>query len=131
VKKLSLSRLKKKLDKIASEYVRRRDEDKGCITCGKIKPWKEMNCGHYLRRTILITRWHIMNINGQCPGCNLWGNGEPDIYRRKLVEMYGLAAVEILEQLRFKQIKMTTDDYLKLIERFEGLLKTIKSIKGE
>ena len=38
--------LKGKLDRLFSEYIRRRDADAGycrCVTCGKLQHWREMD----------------------------------------------------------------------------------------
>ena len=39
----------KKLDKIFSEYIRKRDADENgyvkCCTCPTVEHWKEMDCG--------------------------------------------------------------------------------------
>jgi hypothetical protein len=93
--------LVKKLDRVFSEYIRRRDVIYGeccrCITCGAVKPWKEMDCGHYIGRKHYATRFDERNCHAQCKRCNNWGEGEKPIYRRKLVEMYGEEEVQRME----------------------------------
>ena len=47
----TISKLKKKLDKIFSEFIRRRNADHlgrvKCFTCGVEKHWKEQQAGHF------------------------------------------------------------------------------------
>jgi len=40
----------KQLDKVFSEYIRKRDDGKGCVTCGIKKPWQEMQACHSFSR---------------------------------------------------------------------------------
>ena len=53
--------LKAKLDRIFSEYIRLRDANPQgytvCISCGKIVPWKESDCGHFINRSHMATRF--------------------------------------------------------------------------
>ena len=70
----------KKLDKVFSEYIRRRDADDNgyvkCCTCPTVSHWKEMDCGHYYRRSFMSIRWDEMNAHDQCKNCNRLGDGE-------------------------------------------------------
>jgi hypothetical protein len=79
-KKTDRQKLIKKLDTVFSEFVRLRDADsKGlckCITCGDIKHWREMDCGHFVTRDNHATRWHEQNSNAQCPACNRFKSGK-------------------------------------------------------
>ena len=52
-KKLSRSKLIKKLDTIFSKYIRQRDAKKEiatCFTCGKKAHWKKLQNGHFQSR---------------------------------------------------------------------------------
>ena len=78
----------KKLDKVFSEYIRRRTADqKGyveCFTCGKIDHWKKMQCGHFQSRKHYSTRWNEDNCQVQCVGCNMFKSGEQYKFGLKL-----------------------------------------------
>lgn len=117
-KKSRRRRLIELLDGVFSEYVRRRDEQKGCITCGVVKPWREMQAGHYIRRGIYQFRWHEKNVASQCFNCNINHEGEKDIYRRKLVQMYGLPFVEMIEAERNKTCKISPGEMEVLIQHY-------------
>jgi hypothetical protein len=98
---MALKDLVKRLDRVFSEYVRlNAADDNGyctCITCGKVYHYKEIHNGHFIPRARMATRFNEMNCNPQCVRCNHFRHGEPDIYRQRLVEMYGKEAVEALE----------------------------------
>ncbi len=64
--------LKAKLDKVFSEYIRKRDTRNGvfkCISCGRILPYEQADCGHYINRKHMSTRFDEMNCNAQCRSC--------------------------------------------------------------
>ena len=64
--------LKAKLDKVFSEYIRKRDTHNGvfkCISCGRILPYEQADCGHYINRKHMSTRFDEMNCNAQCRSC--------------------------------------------------------------
>lgn len=58
------------LDKYTSIYIRQRGMDKNgyntCYTCGARYHWKDMDCGHYIKRRYLHTRWDLNNLRPQC-----------------------------------------------------------------
>lgn len=72
IKPTSLNRqaIIKKLDKFTSLYVRQKGADKNgiatCYTCGARYYWKDMDCGHYIKRRYLHTRWDLNNVRPQC-----------------------------------------------------------------
>ena len=61
MKKPKRSTLIRKLDRIFSEYIRKRDTNhKGqveCISCQKTFQYKEVDAGHFISRKYLRTRW--------------------------------------------------------------------------
>jgi len=89
------------LDKEMSVYVRNyRQIAPGyckCVTCGKIMPWKQMQCGHYISRRVYATRFDLDNMRPQCAGCNGFRDGEHTKFRFALVEEIGEEKVKALE----------------------------------
>jgi 5-methylcytosine-specific restriction endonuclease McrA len=80
VKKNDRQKLVLKLDTIFSEFIRLRDSDHQgickCITCGEYKHWREMDCGHFLSREHMGTRWEEENCHAQCQSCNRFKSGK-------------------------------------------------------
>lgn len=99
----SVAKLKAKLDKQFSLYVRLRDSNsKGigkCITCDEPKHYTQAHAGHFQSRRYLNTRWDEQNVNLQCPGCNNWGAGEQYKYAKALDLKYGKEVPEFLHDL--------------------------------
>lgn len=121
IKKPTLSQLRRKLDKVFSEFIRQRD--KGiCCTCGKQDTWKYMQCGHYISRSSLATRYNEINCHCQCVGCNIFKKGNMPSYTLFLQKKYGY---EIIQSLYKKSLEITKDfPYLSLIALYEGKLNS-------
>jgi hypothetical protein len=78
-KKVSRKSLVEKLDKVFSIYIRRRyaiNDIAKCVTCGKKDHWSKLQCGHFMSRKHLSTRWNEDNCQVQCAGCNVFRYGE-------------------------------------------------------
>ncbi len=102
--KLDAMRTKPQLVKVAqtafNAFVRVRDSDKPCISCGK-KTTNESNstdAGHF--RSVGSAphmRFVEDNCHGQCKHCNQYLAGNVLAYRKGLIERVGLARVEQIE----------------------------------
>jgi hypothetical protein len=116
-KKVSRSTLVKKLDAVFSIYIRRRyavNDIAKCVTCGKEDNWKSLQCGHFMSRKHLSTRWNEDNCQVQCAGCNVFRYGE----QYKFSLYLGNNLSEELHILS-KQIRKFTDVELQeLIEHY-------------
>lgn len=100
--KPSVATLVKKLDREISLYVRLRDSRAfgykafKCISCGQIKPFEQGDCGHFISRTHMSTRFDEANMNLECRGCNRFSSDHIIYYQKNLEQKIGK---EKLEQL--------------------------------
>jgi hypothetical protein len=66
--------LVKKLDEEFSRFIRLRDCNKDgygkCVTCKHWDHWTKMQCGHFMSRKHMATRYEERNCSMQCGGCN-------------------------------------------------------------
>ena len=125
--KLDAMRTKPQLVKVAqtaiNAYIRARDADKPCISCGK-PPSTETNqtdAGHF--RSVGSAphmRFVEDNVHGQCKHCNQYLAGNVLAYRKGLIERIGLARVEQIEA------DQTVRKYTK-----EGLQEIARHYKAE
>jgi len=100
---------KKKLDRIFSKYIRKRDTKKGygkCVTCRVIKPYEDLDCGHYISRQHLATRWDEYNCAIQCRKCNRFMGGEQDEFAVYLMDKYGKDIIHELNKSKWTPIKL-------------------------
>lgn len=76
-------------------YVRERDKELGCISCGGIVE----QAGHYHSQGHhSALRFDPINTNGQCRRCNMFLHGNLIKYRQGLVAKYGEDVVIELEE---------------------------------
>lgn len=114
-KKKSVSKLKKELDGIFSKYIRARDGHK-CYTCNRQMEANQSQCGHFVPRQYLATRYDEINCHAQCYACNMLYNGQPSAYAARLENDYGAGTVVGLESLRHTVVK--NFDYAGMIQLY-------------
>lgn len=95
-------KLRNKLDRVFSWYVRLKDTDDAgkvsCITCGKVQHWLHVDAGHFISRKYMATRWLPVNVKPQCKGCNMQSGGEQWLYSKALVKLYGPGICETIHE---------------------------------
>src|SRR3990172_1925066 len=115
-----MKKLKAKLDKVFSVYIRTRTADfRGyvkCFTCPKMGHWKEFDCGHYQSRRYLPTRWDEKNCQVQCKKCNIFNQGSSDVFALRLIEKYGPDILSLLQIKKNNLCKMGRFEYGILIK---------------
>lgn len=121
MKKLTLSKAKKKAWKAFSLYIRLRgavDDYVTCYTCGKSKHFKEMSAGHGIggRNNAILFDERI--VKPQCAGCNIWGRGQYQIFTRKLISELGLDTYDEIVTNSSNVLKRSINDYLEIEKRY-------------
>lgn len=96
LKKKSVSQLKRMADDVFSRWVRRRDKWT-CFTCKKLKPWREIQAGHFVPRRHLATRYDEENVHAQCVACNVFLKGNMVKYAIALKIKFGPDIIEKLD----------------------------------
>ena len=128
-KKQSFATLKRKLDGVFSQWIRRRyATSQGlavCVTCGNVKPWKEQQCGHFVSRIYLATRWDERNCSVQCGACNVLRRGNYAEYSAYMLRKYGPEVIDELIVLKRKPIKLTAFDLEQMIQTYNKKLETL------
>lgn len=121
----------KDLQKEVNRYVRLRDHNQPCCTCGTTRPIK-YDAGHYLTcgaRPEL--RFELTNIHKQCSvNCNQHGSGMRKEYRDFLLDKYGEEHVAWLEgphpdlKQQFPSVSHIEDE----IKRYRKLIRDSQNI---
>ena len=119
VKQVALSTLRRKLDKLFSVWIRKRDADEHgmgrCITCNQ---WRLLQCGHFVRRQHTAGRWVAHNAHGQCAGCNIRGC-ELEHYEA-IIKLYGIDEARRIRALKHQTVKFQRQDLLDLILKYSA-----------
>lgn len=120
----SYPELKKKLDKVFSVFIRRRDRFV-CFTCHKVGDKKSIQCGHYISRTYTVTRWDEVNCHAQCVSCNVFGGGNMAVYALNMVNKYGAKVLAELDAKKRREVKLSTLQLRILISKYESLAERL------
>jgi hypothetical protein len=110
------------LDGYFSKFIRQRDLVNGiatCFTCGKKDSWQNMDCGHFIPRGYIYTRFNEINCQVQCKECNQFKNGNLEVFEMELTEKYGIEKVNELKDSKFKIRKYRDFELKSLIEYYK------------
>lgn len=134
-KPAGISKLKAKLDKIFSQFIRLRDstDDGGlgqCCTCDKVIFYKDGDAGHFLSRTYLGTRFDERNVNLQCKSCNGFRAGEQYKHGQYVNMMHGEGVAEELQAIAKQTHKWDRIRYEEQIEKYTKSVKELKASRG-
>jgi 6-phosphogluconate dehydrogenase (decarboxylating) len=121
----------KKADKWFSYFIRVRDSDDNgfakCCTCGTIKHWKQMDCGHYVKRQHQGVRYNEMNCHAQCRSCNWLKQGNDAEYKEFIIEKYGKQNHDLLKSFENKSFKRSKFEFTLIAKeykkKYEELIK--------
>jgi hypothetical protein len=116
------------LDIIFSRYIRLKDADiygnVACISCGKTDNWKMMDCGHFIPRAHMYTRFAENNCRPQCHHCNRHKDGNL-IEFGKALEMERPGTVEELYEQAKIVYHYTRDELKGMIAAYTNKLKQV------
>lgn len=122
------------MDKVFQYWVRLRDAMPGgftrCISCGKIKPFDQIQAGHYYSRAHFNTRWSPLNVNGECAGCNCFSGDHLIGYRQNLIKKIGIKGVEYLEMAHSVIKKWSNFEIELMINHYGKLCLQLSAAKG-
>lgn len=125
-KKPSLAKLKGQLDTLFSRYIRLKHADFmgncTCYTCGRVMPWKDIQCGHLFSRGRLATRFDPDNCRPQCFGCNCMQKGNYQEYFPRIIDEIGLDALHRLEAKSKQAVKLNASWYAEQIAQYKEIL---------
>jgi len=124
-KKLTRSKIVKKLDAVFSQYIRRKDADNNmatCFTCDKVDDVKSLQNGHFQSRKHYSTRWDEINCQVQCPKCNVFNYGEQFIFGAKLDAKYGEGTARRLHIKSQQIVKLSDNELQDMIKKYKDFV---------
>jgi len=128
-----MKKLIAKLDRIFSEYIRLRDSNHEgycqCISSGNVYYWKDIDCGHFINRKHMSTRYNEKNCNAQSRSDNRFDEGNALGYAIGLIGKYGKGILEELEEEKFKTKKYTPAELEELCVYYREKVKELKKSK--
>jgi hypothetical protein len=116
--------LVKKLDTLFSRYIRMRDTQNGyghCITCRCIITYYNCDCGHFISRNKITTRWDERNANAQCKQCNRFLSGKQYEHGQAINRKFGDGVADLL----LHSSKLGRIDHKELIDKYKEKIKQL------
>lgn len=131
-KKITRSKLVKKLDAIFSQYVRLYYSKKGictCYTCWEKLPRNKIQNWHFISRGNYKYRRDIDNCKTQCIACNIFKHGNYIEYTTRMIDEYGRDKIDKMKSDK-ELFKISTPEIEELIEYYtkQVLKKEKKSV---
>lgn len=118
------------LDFVFSRYIRIKEANSNgivtCYTCDKEDLWKNMHCGHFVKRAETLLRWDTRNAKCQCPKCNVEKYGNLDIYEERMNNEYPGLPEQLRDESR-EVNKFTREDMKELLIELRYRLKIAES----
>lgn len=104
--KTKTSVLKRKLWKVFSDYIRKRD-NYICVTCGKKGEGAGIHAGHYIPKSVggMALYFDERGTNAQCYRCNIHLSGNWPAYREYIIKKHGKEVEAELQKLKTVIVK--------------------------
>jgi len=108
---------------VFNKYIRERDKNKPCISCGS-KLGDKFDAGHFWSSGgHKAVTFNEDNVHGQCVACNQWKHGNLINYREGLLKRIGESKYEQLSQLANQTRRYSAEELKELIRTYKQKIK--------
>lgn len=110
-----------KVKVIFQKWIRERDKDLPCISCGTTKA-SSWHASHFKKAELYSgVIFNELNVWRACSKCNIYLNGNELNYRKNLVKKFGSKIVEQLEDLadKTRNYKYTSDELQQIKTKYK------------
>lgn len=97
-----------------------------CYTCGVLKPYKEMQAGHWITGHNNMTYINEAYVRPQCYHCNITKGGEQGIFWERMKKEIGEEMFDFYRAEANKTVKLTLQDYTDLYHHYKSLVEGLK-----
>ena len=118
--------LTKKAQRYFNAFIRERDKEKPCVSCGK-KLASKFDAGHYFSSTHKNITFDENNVHGQCVRCNRDLHGNLLNYQLGIQERIGADELIKLHEEAHKIRKFSREELKDIIELYKEKLKNLKA----
>lgn len=104
-----------------------------CVTCGKVCRWdtRSTHTGHFIAGRSNSILFEEDNVAPQCAHCNEHLSGAQGEYRKWMIAVRGIEAVEHLERLKQQSVSFSRHELVDMRIDYDARLKAAeKSMKG-
>lgn len=120
---MTLSDWKKKVQTVFNKYIRLRDVQKGCISCGTPLQNRKFDAGHFYPTTYEGIRFHEDNVHGQCVPCNRERHGNIHEYRKRIIDRISNDELHWLDDNRYIKLKLSKIELEELYNKYKQKVK--------
>jgi hypothetical protein len=121
---LTTSDYLKLAQQVFNKWVRLRDKDQCCISCGNPLGSK-YDAGHFWSAWgHSSVRFHPDNVHAQCVACNQHKHGNLIAYRYGLIQKIGLEKYSKIEDIAHRTKKWDKEELKELITKYKNLIKS-------
>jgi ssDNA-binding Zn-finger/Zn-ribbon topoisomerase 1 len=107
-------------------YIRLRDKDLPCISCGQNLQGKKTDASHfYSCGAYPQLRVDEDNVHNACVHCNQHKGGNLHEYRKRLPARIGQERFDALEERKQQELKLTLPEIKEKIAYYKGLIKEL------
>jgi hypothetical protein len=126
-KPVTVDSLKKKVQVQFNSFIRNRDKDLPCISCGEMKDIKQ--AGHFMAvKGGDGLRFDERNVNGECSGCNAFSQSHLIFYYENLKKKLGDDFPGLMEDIyneRKNHKKWAKEELEGLLAKYKKLHKSL------
>ena len=116
----------KEAQKVFNQYIRLRDKNQTCISCGS-KLGSKYDAGHfYSMGGHKAVTFDEDNVHAQCVACNQFKSGNLINYREGLIKRIGEAKLNDLSQRANETRKYSNDELQELIKTYKQKINDFK-----
>lgn len=120
------SKLKENAQYWFNKFVRLRDKNEPCISCGHTQG-RQFHAGHFKPSGANPQlRFNELNVHKQCSICNNYKSGNLAEYRKNLIKKIGIRNVEALEQDKSTK-KYSEKDYQDIIVKYKEKYRKLEN----
>ena len=101
-----------------------------CISCGRVKPFEELDAGHYFSRTHMATRFDEDNVHAECRFCNRMSSDHLVDYRENLIQKIGRSRYDRLYLLAHSSKFWMDFELEAMIKHYKEEVKRLSKEKG-
>lgn len=117
--------LKRKAIQVFNAYIRARDKDKPCVSCGCTVKESMAHASHFKpANTYSYLRFDEANVHKSCLRCNVFLSGNLDAYRIRIVDRIGQDELDRLD-LPNKPKSYTIKEYAEIIKTYKQKIKEL------
>jgi hypothetical protein len=102
-----------------------------CFTCKKLIRLVDAECGHFVQRNRLATKFKRQNLHSQCTRCNKFLSGNQAVHGIEIDKQYGEGTAKHLILLgSIRGAKIGRLEYERMIEEFKAITNKLVKDKG-